>query len=193
MKTEGKTIVRIMCVAAVFFVIFMTNLILIMTGRVKTTVTCFAVDSAGDIYVGGIGEILVYSNGCEIRKFGSPSARSYVFTIDENDVVWISSGSKNYTSDLSGNVLEIWDEKEHDNSKLPRSGVNEFTAHNGDIFQLKSFLGRPYILRNGTDIVYQMPVLSYAVKLLMIAAILCFIGVLVATIVPELKKRMIID
>lgn len=95
-KRDGlsRMLFLLIIAAVVFGSIFTTFLILIASGHVNISANCFAVDSVGDVYVGGTGEISVYSQGHEIRKFGSPLARSYTFTIDDNDVLWVSTGSK---------------------------------------------------------------------------------------------------
>ena len=169
--------------------IFAICMMLIISGTVKTSITCFAVDTAGNVYVGGTGQIIVYTDGVEVRRFGSVHARAYAFTIDEENVIWVSSPTQNYTMDMYGRVLKTWTGEDNVHFDLPLSMISEFTAANGDVYELKKCFGRPHIVKNGMNVVYQMPMFSYIIKVLFFSAMFAFASVVIYIVILTLRKK----
>ena len=82
------------------------------SGAVSLSTYDFAVDAAGNLYVGKEGVIEVYSSGKLQRAF-DVTDYAYAFTIDADDTILLGTSSMCYKMDLYGNILEeIKDEGE---------------------------------------------------------------------------------
>ncbi len=138
----------------------------IATGKASVTMSGYAIDSSGNLYIGKEYEIQVYDSGILKYTINPQTSRAYVFTMDSNDRIILSTASTVYTMSLQGDVLsEIEDYGTSTYNKLA-SRKRFFTAANGDKYTLVSILGRFVILRNNREIIYKMPVLDYVVKML---------------------------
>ena len=144
---------------------------MLLSGIVSLSISGFAVDNADRLYVGTQRNICIYQNGKIINTVKIPTSRSYVFTIDGNDILLATPHSvfrmtldgiiKEETEDPSANVY----------NRLQRK--REFVSEKGDIYKKSGLLLQPRIIKNGNEIVYQLSTLSVVVKLLLA---ICFIS-----------------
>ena len=118
----------------------------------------YAVDSAGQVYVGVNSKITVYQDGEPVRSFSPGTTRGYKFTMLENDTLLVSLGSDMHTMDLEGNILERFDRDDGTYSHIALS-FGKFVSPTGDTYQL-TFFGWPRIVKNGTEVVYRVPGVS---------------------------------
>lgn len=159
-------------------------LALIIPGKVSIEYSGFAVDSAGVLYVGKNTAIEKYDNEKMIGTINPKTSRAYVFTI-QNDKILLSTSAVVYTLDLSGNTIE-----EHADvgtrmfNELQKTKNRYITQSNRE-YTMKSHFGRA-IIYSGKEIVYQMPILDYIVKILFFAVIM---SVLVVTPIIVKKGR----
>lgn len=144
----------------------------ISVGMVSVTNNCFAVDSSGKVYVESDDDIYVYQDNklqyvfSEFDGFQGISRKGTFFTITEDDIFALATGGYIYYMDLQGNVLESYTYEE-----LPAvyydliPGDKAFVAANGDRYKMEHALGRTSIVKNGKEVVYQISLFSYFVKL----------------------------
>ena len=195
MAEENKLTVffAIACVSVLIIVICMGCL---LTKSVELTVDCFAVDSAGKLYVGANGNIRVYENRClkyvisEYRGIGDVPVKGAVFTITSDDMIVMATGGHIVTMDLMGNVQEInKDDTATTRVELERK-KNSFISQNGDVYTKQNILGRTCIQKNGDELVYQISSFSLLVKVLLVLSVLGFVMSVPVIIVRMLREYM---
>lgn len=140
-----------------------------ISGHVSISYSGFAIDSSDNLYVGKESKIEKYHDGVFIETINPKTSRGYAFTILDNDTILLSTASTVYTLDLDGNVIS---EREDFGTKTFNSLQHQkkFTAANGKTYFLKSSFGRKQIVSEDGDVIYNMPVKDYIVKLLIITA-----------------------
>ena len=97
-----------------FFIIWLVLafcLVLMNTGRVSITYSGFGVDSAGVLYVGKEGVIEKYDGNKMIGEISPQTSRGYAFTVKEDDTILLSTADMVYKLDLSGKVLDEWEDE----------------------------------------------------------------------------------
>lgn len=104
------------------------------------------------------------------------TSRAYLFTVQADDTILLSTSTDVYVLDLNGEVI----------SRQPDEGTKtfnslqwkrKFTAADGDVYYKQWNFGRTRIDRVGNTgkyTVYIMPVGEYILKLLVIFAWICF-------------------
>lgn len=151
-------------------------IVLIGAGVVNISVKCFAADSDGNLYVGLTEQILVYSDErVLIRSFSSKTSRDYIFTINENDTILLTTSSQNYMMDLHGNLLK-YEENDpmHQYPELQDSRT-QFEDVNGNWYKITDVLGWTKIVKNDSIVVYQITTLSFLVKISLYFAVISFL------------------
>ena len=137
-----KTLKRIAALALPTACIVFFCLIMILSEQVTLSISGFAVDSTGRLYVGENGQITVFHEGKAVSSI-SPRDSSYAFTIDSEDTIMLATPSRVYLMDTSGNILEETEDPSASMySKLHWSG-RTFSAANGDRYK-KSERGDPF-------------------------------------------------
>ena len=171
MNKPESTMVPIAIFAVSFFCIMLTCLILIMSGVVTLPISGFAVDYTDRLYIGTQKEIQVLEEGKLINIISVPTSRTYEFTIQNGNVLILSTSTKIYIMDLDGNILETREDLGADMYNKLSYRKRKFVSDDGDLYTLSSALGRTKIVRNKEDIVYQIDAFSFGVKVLI--AICC--------------------
>ena len=157
-----------------FFIIWLVLtfcLVLTNTGRVSITYSGFGVDSAGVLYVGKEGVIEKYNSDKMVGTISPQTSRGYAFTVKEDDTILLSTADMVYKLDLSGKVLDKW-EDEGTSTFNDLQYIRKFTAKNGQKYVMKLHFGRTVIC-SGEDVIYKMPMLDYIVRILWWS---CFVG-----------------
>ena len=142
-------------------------LVLLFTGVASIPIFGFAVDNSDYLYVGTAKQICVYEDRNVINTISPHTSRSYVFTINEEGNILLSTSTKIYTMELNGNILSTEDDHGADVYNQISYHKRMFISANGDTYRLTNILGRTQILKNDSEVVFQMDVLSYIVKLLL--------------------------
>lgn len=158
-------------------IIQFVGVILLISGAVTLSISGFVVDNFDRIYVGTAKAISVYENGELVREINPKTSRTYRFTMDDNGNLVLSTSSKIYIMDLEGNILETKEDPGADAYNQISYRKNKFVSQKGDEYRLINF-GRSKIVKNGTQTVYQMDVLSYLVKLSMVVCAVLLIIIL---------------
>ena len=172
--------------------IMFTCLFLIFTGTVTLFLHGFAVDSYGKLYLGKDSKIEVYDNSVLDYTISSMTSRGYAFTIQADDTILLSTSTIVYTLDLHGNVLN---EEEDVDTKVINSLEKRkkiFYSSNGDKYILKSPWGRTEIVLerdDDIDIIYQMPILDYVVRIVMLIVFVCFF-IFIPMIITDTDKEL---
>ena len=157
-----------------FFIIWLVLtfcLVLTNTGRVSITYSGFGVDSSGVLYVGKEGVIEKYNSDKMVGTISPQTSRGYAFTVREDDTILLSTADMVYKLDLSGKVLDKW-EDEGTSTFNDLQHIRKFTAKNGQKYVMKLHFGRTVIC-SGEDVIYKMPMLDYIVRILWWS---CFVG-----------------
>ena len=178
MKKTSKRIMVSLAVSSVsLFFIVSICLALFASGAVTPSVSCFAVDNLDRLYIGTQKEIQIYEKGQIVNCIHVPTSRTYVFTILDGNKILLSTSTIVYLMDLDGNVLETKEDRGADTYNQISYRKRKFISDNGDVYRISNILGRTRIIKNQTDIVYQINALSVAVKILLVisaAVILMF-------------------
>ena len=186
----NKKVVLFFVVAfSIITVIVLPCLLLIVTGAVSLDFCCFAVDSAGKLYVGKQSRIEVYDGGEMTDSFSAMTSRGYQFTILDDDTILLSTSTVVYSMDLEGNVLDSWRENASDVSNQLYYRRASFVSADGDTYRCRNPFGWKRIVKNGETVVYQITGLSYAVKMLLGLSAITFAILIVLLMLRELKQR----
>ena len=153
-------------------------LIMVLFGYATPFLDSFAVDSQENLYVGEGKTIGVYQNGIRQRTIQLKST-TCVFAIDANDELIVASSSVVTRMLTTGEVI---DTKEDPQAETYQKIINEnriVRSANGDEYKKVSTLGWTRIIKNGSEEVYRISILSFAVKLLLyiVALSLCCNGI----------------
>ena len=147
---------------------------LVLTGVAVPFIDIFAVDSEGNLYIAEYDTISVYDDQSKLEEININRKRPWRFTITENDEIWCCTASAAWRVDLEGTELE----RRNDPSAQMYSRL-QLTFRDedgyGNIYSRVSYLGRTKIVKNNTEVVYQISLLSYFVKLLLYFAVASFI------------------
>ena len=167
-----------------------------LTNSVELSVDCFAVDSAGKLFVGSNGQIRVYENAqlkyviSEYKGVGDVPVKGAIFTIESNDMITMVTGRHIILMDLMGNVQEV---KKTDTSSIyseMQGSKNRFMTQSGDVYTMHNVLGRTCIQKNSSELVYQISAFSLLVKVLLVLSVLGFVVTVPIIIVHILREQM---
>lgn len=176
---DNKKMERIFLTTAIVGLVGFICGLLIICGSATPFIQCFSVDQQGRVYVGFDGKIEVFGNGEYIESFSPKTSRAYVFTILEDDTILLSTPSVVYSMDLHGNVLDSWKEDGTDTFYQLEYQKKQFTSLDGSHYRLKGSLGWTRIVKDGTNVVYRIPVFSFAIKLILYIWVISLISLVV--------------
>ena len=175
-RVTKKMMLSLAIVCPSLFVVLLSCFVLVITGTVTLSVSGFAVDHFDRLYIGTTNEIRVYEESRIVKNISPHTSRTYVFTIQEGENILLSTSTKVYVMDLDGNVLETKEDPGADIYNQLSYQKGRFISDKGDIYRMSSVFGWTRITKNSTEIVYQIDVLSFCVKLLLaICAIVIFV------------------
>ena len=177
--------------------IFFTFFCFVLTGIMPGQYLDFAADSCGSVYISSPHKIFVYEHGSCSRIVELPH-KAYEFTIDNADriVVWDSADADCiYIYDLHGSLMDtipldknlLSPRSFYDAYGDSSSSYTIFVSGTGNIYRQQTKLFRTEILC-GDDVVYQMPMLEYIVRVAMTCAMLAFPILVTTGIVMRIKK-----
>ena len=199
---EVKTMHKVDMMTIIIAVACISGLILVfcfgcmLTNSVELSVDCFAVDSAGKLFVGSNGQIRVYENAqlkyviSEYKGVGDVPVKGAIFTIESNDMITMVTGRHIILMDLMGNVQEV---KKTDTSSIyseMQGSKNRFMTQSGDVYTMHNVLGRTCIQKNSSELVYQISAFSLLVKVLLVLSVLGFVVTVPIIIVHILREQM---
>lgn len=151
-------------------------LILIFTGTATPFIHCFAVDASDRLYIGTDSDIYVYDNGIMIGTINPHTSRGYMFTINEEQLIVLSTASKVHLMDLNGTILQTHDDPGAYMYNQIQYKKRTFVSANGDEYKLIGEFGWTRIIKNRSELIYQISVLSFMVKVLIaVAAVALFL------------------
>lgn len=183
-----KMVKQMLVVMPILGAIMLVCIILLACQIVPSSIECFAVDSNDRLYVGVPGKILVFEEDVQVATINPQTSRTYMFTILEDDRILLSTASIVYSMDLEGNVLQSWTEKASITYNDLKNERRRFESRSGDIYQLKSFLSWPRIVKNGDQEVYRLPAISIATTSTM-AACCIFLVLFVFYILSQVPPK----
>lgn len=157
----------------------------IVSGQVTSSLHSFSIDSDGNLYLGKNSYIEVLRNNEVICKINPQSSRAYVFRIEENDHILLSTSVYVYEMELDGSVLSTHEDINGSVYNKLQSQKSYFCSSKGDEYRLINWLGRYMIEQSGQGIIYKMPLQDYLCCALdVVSGIIIFIclGVLVIKI-----------
>lgn len=181
-----KDVKSLIIFAAIAAPIMFACLLLLITGTVTLGFNGFGVDSYDKLYLGKNGKIEVYNNGVLENIINPRTSRGYIFTIQNNDTILLSTGSNIYTLDLDGNVIskevDYRSRMYHDIKKMNKP----YYSSKGDKYIMKHPWGWTEIAHEGeggSKIIYQLPFLDYVVRIALLALIIgifIFVPIIIA-------------
>lgn len=178
-------------IGTVIGAIVLICVIMIISGRVSLVMNGFAIDNDGNLYIGREREIVVLKDDICVRKIDPPTSRTYKFTIIDGQTIILSTSTKIYTMDLSGNILsERSDEGNKVYSQL--QWKKTYVDQKGSNYTLKSNWGRKAIYKEEIQI-YVMPIFDYIVLIMLITVVLTLIITLVCFLTQHrltIKRRL---
>ncbi|MGM9641484.1 MAG: hypothetical protein ACI3V3_09000 [Faecousia sp.] len=146
---------------------------LFISGMVTFGYSGFGVDSKGNLYVGKgdnwRDRIEVFNGDQKIRAIDI-EYHAYVFTVASDDTILLYSYPNAYKMSLDGEILEQTEIGSRNafydlyKDQFPKNGT---IVTNGKTYVMKSKLLRPTIWCD-EEVIYQMPMLSFLVRLLVI-------------------------
>jgi hypothetical protein len=152
---------------------------LVVCNVVTLSIKSFAVDSQDRLYIGQSEVICVYEGDELVNQISAQTSRAYQFTVQSNDTVLLSTASKVYIINMNGEILDEYEDVGTKTYNKLQRNSKTFTSNKGDKYQIKDALARTKIVKNNTETVYQIPVLSVVVKLLIelcLVSIILFVG-----------------
>lgn len=168
--------------ATIMGLVVITCIFMIISGTVTLSISSFAVDSRDRLYIGTENKINIYQDGEIIHTIESPTSRSYVFTIEKDEIV-LATPSTVYRMNLEGDIAgEQEDPSAGEYNRL--QWKKAFVSRSGDSYKKVGFL-LTRIIKNDNQVVYQVSTLSVVVKLILA---ICFIA-LFSTPVYLYKKQ----
>ncbi|MBR6825249.1 MAG: hypothetical protein IKM59_01745 [Oscillospiraceae bacterium] len=156
--------------ATIMGLVVITCIFMIISGTVTLSISGFAVDSRDRLYIGTEKEINIYQNGEIIHTIEPPTSRSYVFTIEKDEII-LATPSTVYRMNLEGDIAgEQEDPSAGEYNRL--QWKKAFVSRSGDSYKKVGFL-LTRIIKNDHQVVYQVSTLSVVVKLILA---ICFIA-----------------
>ena len=140
--------------------------LMILLGTVNLSINGFGVDSQGYLYVAEGTEICVYQNDVHVRTI-SLGSDTYAFAMGSDDVLLVAYPSAVDRMDKSGKVFESWEDPSSVTYQQIKNSSKTMVTSDGDEYRKVSELGWTRIVKNGTEVVYKISVLSFVVKLLL--------------------------
>ena len=184
----GKPIKMLVIYLIIVWPIMLVCFLSMIAGHVSVIYNGFAIDSLDNLYVGKQTKIEKYYEGELIDTINPHSSRTYAFTI-QNDEIILSNTSAVYIMDLDGNVISKHEDFETKTfNELQHQ--KKFTTADGKTYFLKSSFGRKKVVSEDGNVIYNMPVKDYIVKLMFIAVfVISFI--FVPTMIYKSRKEKI--
>ena len=191
MDISNNVFKKIFVVVHLFAAIIIAYACLVLTEVSSPFIESFAVDSEGKVYIASENSIAIHSGQTEIGRIDINAKRPWRFTINEKDEIICCTSSTVWKVDLSGNELEKYqDHSAQLYSKLQFSSRDEDMY--GNTYRRVSYLGRTRIIKNETEVVYQISLLSLFTKILLYFGLIGFpVGVIIIVkgVLEELSKN----
>ena len=166
----------------------MVFMVLLLSGSITMSLSGFAVDKDDNVYIGTERAINVYRDGTLLREINPRTSRAYQFTINADNQILLATSTNVYLMDILGTVVEEPNISALDTySSL--SWKKSFVSASGDIYQLKHPLGWTRIVKNGTETVYKVSLLSYVMKILLIVMVPVFCISVIRLVASEIAIR----
>ena len=145
----------------------------IFFGNEDPYLRCFGVDTNGRLYILHETDISVYENGSLVYTINLHTSLNDIqnkvklkapsFKITSDDHIIVAAGEYVCMLDLQGNLLDYG--KDANNTQVKLSMIEQVTTPNGDRYCRENTLGRTAIVKNSSEVVYQITVSSLLVKL----------------------------
>lgn len=175
MTVMKKQLKKLAAFAIPHSIVMIFCLIMIFSGLASPFINGFSLDNEGKLYVGEGRIIRVYQDGIQVDALDM-TVDTYVFTINSANELIVAYPSTVYRMDLAGNVLEKRDDPIAETYQQIRNGSKTVITTSGDEYRKVSEFGWSRIIKNGTEEVYRLSVLSFVVKLLLV---LCGVSLIV--------------
>ena len=175
-RLPTKLIVALAISSWFFFIIFLTFFILHSLGIYTHQYSGFGIDTNGILYVGTDSGIKKYHNSEVIGEIYQQTSRGYSFTVQSDDTILLSTGYEFITMNSNGTVLIRTDVD--GNTRLEseiRKSNRVFYNVNGSAYSVKHPLLRTTVYDESGKIVFQMPLLDYCFRILMIVFAIGFL------------------
>ncbi len=162
-----KQMKRLALFAIPHALIVLLCLLMIICGLATPFINGFAVDAQENLYVGEGKTICIFQDGIQTRKINMKS-NTYAFTINSANELIVAYPSTVYRMDTTGNIIEKWEDPHTETYQKIRNGSGVVTSPNGNKYRKTTEFGWTRILKNESEKVYSLSVVSFTVKLLVV-------------------------
>lgn len=180
--SERKRFIKLIPLFSLLGVVMLTCVLLIVSGIANPFISSFAVDSEERLYIGLQGRIEVYDGNSKISTINPKTSRSYVFTILEDDTILLSTSTTVYSMELNGNILDSWEDHGAQTYNDIQYSNLQYISRTGDRYTLDGILGWSRITKNDTVVMYSISVISFLVKVMLLASIVCLFSIVILLI-----------
>lgn len=160
-------------------------LLLCFLGYANTDFNGFAVDSNNCLYIGKERRIEIYKNNYLINTINPPTSRAYIFSIQNDDTIILSTASVVYIMDLEGNIIRSYEDTYTQTYNSLKKTKNKFSTKDGEQYSVKHRFSRLEIVNSNNIQIYQMPLLDFIVR---IVFVISFLGLWI--LIPILINRI---
>lgn len=187
---SNKKIISIAVFTVAVALVGFCCVIALITGAAQPFILCFSVDSQELLYVGLDGRIEVYENGTIVNTISPQTSLGYVFTVQEDDTILLSTASEVFLLDLSGNVLDSWEDRGTQTYNQIQKQKKETISINGSQYTSECVLGWSRIVRNDSETVYRISALSFCIKVLTYITVLGLIALVIYVINGNEERKV---
>ena len=159
---------KAMTMILLWIVVGFTCVMLIITGAINLSVESFAVDKNDRLYISTTNGIAVYEEGMQVGRISLPTSRGYKFTIQRNDTILLSTSTKVYILDLSGNILSQREDTGSRTFYQLQKNRRTFKSWHGDNYHLRGIFGCMRIIKNDSEVIFRTGALSAIVTIVMV-------------------------
>lgn len=150
-----------------------------------------AADSRGNIYIGEEYHIKVYdSHGEFLRSLSANTNRGYSFTIKDDSIIE-SAGNDVIVMDLYGKIVKEYSDPDF-SRYMYRIDPRSYTASDGTKYVMENHFLRERVYRSrpssDRELIFEMPLYSYVVRLLMVFAALNMVIIIPIFIIKGVKN-----
>lgn len=140
-------------------------LLLLASDCITLFIPNFGVDANDRLYIGENKSIRIFQSGVEIGNIRLNST-NYAFAVTE-DIILLAYPSRTQILDIEGNVLNETKDPNAETYAQIRSTGRTVVSPNGDKYQKRASLGWTQIVKNDSEVVYKISMLSFVAKILM--------------------------
>lgn len=173
-------------IAPILGVIVFVCLLLYASGTVSLSMHGISVDHSGRLYVGEDHRIVVVDGGQIVGTITAKTAGAYMFTVQADDTILLSTSSKAYVMDLSGGILSEKDDADTRIYNQLKRHNNAVVSDSGEKYEMTCRFGRTRVVK-GDEVLYEMPLLDYFVRITLVVLAIGLVCIVIYVLTIRLR------